>query len=268
MIRAPKMPRQTRPPSALRRRTSPSDVLDCVPLARALSKLGAASRAEAHRAIADGRVRVNGRVERHADHLVSPERDRIDLDGIRARRPTWRALLLHKPRGVITTRRDPQGRRTVFDLFPAGAPSLVAVGRLDLATTGLLVLTTDTRLADWLTDPAHGVERTYVVTVRGELDTAAAARLCDGLVHRGEPLRAARVDVRKASRRESHATVVLTEGRNREVRRLFEALGHEVTALARVQFGGLALGRLAPGAWREITREEMRAAFPSAPLPR
>src|SRR4051812_19549553 len=194
MNRAPKMPRQTRSPSALRHGPIRPDVLDRVPLARALSKLGAASRAEARRAIADGRVRVNGRVERHADHMVRPERDRIDLDGIRARQPAWRTLLLHKPRGVITTRRDPQGRRTVFDLVPADARSLVAVGRLDLATTGLLLLTTDTKLADWLTDPEHGVERTYVVTVRGELDTAAAARLCDGLVHRGERLRAARVD--------------------------------------------------------------------------
>jgi 23S rRNA pseudouridine2605 synthase len=244
----------------------PPDTGGTVPLARALSKLGAASRAEAHRAIADGRVRVNGRVVRRHDERVSPERDRIEVDGSRARRAPWRAVLLHKPRGVITTRRDPQGRRTVFDLLPADALRLVVVGRLDLATTGVLLLTSDTRLADWLTDPRHAVERTYRVTVRGRLETDAARRLQAGVVDRGDRLRAERVGVRKASARESHAIVVLTEGRNREVRRLFEAVGHEVTALARVQFGGLQLGSLAPGTWREIGRDEMRAAFPEAPL--
>ena len=162
------MPRQPRSARVPRRRVPP-DAGGTVPLARALSKLGAASRAEAHRAIADRRVRVNGRVVRRHDEHVSPERDRIEVDGSRARRAPWRAVLLHKPRGVIATRRNPQGRRTVFDLLPADALRLVVVGRLDLATTGVLLLTSDTRLADWLTNPRHAVERTYRVTVRGRL---------------------------------------------------------------------------------------------------
>ena len=113
---------------------------------------------------------------------------------------------------------------------------------------------------------AHGsgkrVPRTYLVTVRGRLAQDDAARLVEGILDAGERLRAASVAIRKASGRESHATVVLTEGRNREVRRLFDAAGHEVTALSRVQFGGLALGTLAPGRWREVSVEELAQAIP------
>jgi 23S rRNA pseudouridine2605 synthase len=131
---------------------------------------------------------------------------------------------------------------------------LVAVGRLDLASTGLLLLTSDTRLANWITDPENAVPRTYVVTVRGEV-TPDAAR----------DLPAAQAVVRKASRRESHLIVELRQGRNREIRRLFAAIGHEVTRLHRVSVGGLELNDLQPGRWRELTRAELRAAFPRYP---
>jgi pseudouridine synthase len=233
-----------------------------VPLNRALSKLGILSRAQATAAIVAGRVRVNGRTLTDPVAPVVPERVRIEVDGGVRARAAWRTILLHKPRGVVTTRRDPQGRSTVFDLLGGEAVGLVAVGRLDLATSGLLLLTTDTRLANWITDPHNQTPRVYAVTARGRVADAEIDRLLTGVSSRGETLAAAAVIRQKASSRESHLVVTLREGRNREVRRLFEAVGHEVTRLKRVRLGGLELGDLAPGKWREITRAEIRRAFP------
>jgi 23S rRNA pseudouridine2605 synthase len=228
-----------------------------VPLARALSKLGVSSRSEATARILEGRVAVGGVVIRDPGHLVVPEDARITVDGARARRSAWRTLLLNKTRGTVTTRRDPEGRPTVFDLLGEEAGGLVAVGRLDLATTGLLILTTDTQLAHRLTDPASSIVRRYVVTVRGSLADADAGRMRQGI---GE-LRADSVHVRKRSARESHLIVELREGRNREIRRLCGAVGHEVTALKRIAFGGLELGDLPPGKWRRVSPAEVRRAF-------
>ena len=232
-----------------------------VPLNRALSKLGILSRAQATAAITAGRVRVNGRRATDPAAPVVPERVRIEVDGAIRRRATWRTILLHKPRGVVTTRRDPAGRPTVFGLLGDQAEGLVAVGRLDLASAGLLLLTTDTRLADWIIDPRNEVARVYAVTVRGRVGEADVDRLRVGISSRGEELMASGVILRKASSRESHLIVTLREGRNREVRRLFEAIGHEVTRLKRVRLGGLELGDLAPGEWRDVTRAELRRAF-------
>jgi 23S rRNA pseudouridine2605 synthase len=224
-----------------------------VALNRALSKLGILSRAQATGAIRAGRVRVDGRVVRDPAHPVVPERVRITVDGERRARARWRSILFHKPRGVVTTRRDPEGRRTIYDVLGEEGHDLRPVGRLDFATTGLLLLTTDTQLANWITDPANGVSRVYVVTVRGEVIPAALS-----------DLPAARVTIRKTSARESHLTVELREGKNRQVRRMFEAIGHAVTRLKRVKLGGLELGALEPGTWREVTRSEVSAAFPNA----
>jgi 23S rRNA pseudouridine2605 synthase len=231
-----------------------------VPLARALSKLGVCSRAEAIARILDGRVAVGGRVVLDPGHLVVPESARITLDGMTARRGAWRMLMLNKTRGTVTTRCDPEGRPTVFDALGSEARGLVAVGRLDLATTGLLLLTTDTQLAHRLTDPASGMVRRYVVTVRGSLSDAEAARMRDGL----EGLRADSVQVRKRSGRESHLIVELREGKNREIRRLCAAVDHEVTALKRVAFGGLELGGLAAGRWRPVSADEARRTLGAA----
>ena len=234
-----------------------------VPLARALSKLGVSSRSEAIAQILDGRVALEGRVVRDPGHLVVPETARITVDGETARRGNWRLLMLHKTRGTVTTRRDPDGRPTVFDALGDEARGLVAVGRLDLATTGLLLLTTDTQLAHRLTDPASGLVRRYLVTVRGSLSDTDAARMMDGI---GE-LRADSVQVRKRSGRETHLVVELREGKNREIRRLCAAVDHEVSALKRVAFGGLELGALPPGSWRSVTREQASRAFGPAAAP-
>ena len=229
-----------------------------VRLDRALSKLGIASRAEANRLVREGRVQVNGRMTTAPAVLVVPETVHITVDGQPARAASWRTIALHKPRGVVTTRHDPEGRQTVFDLLGGEAAGLVAVGRLDLASTGLLLLTTDTRLANRLIDPANTIVRRYIVTARGEVTDDEAARMVAGI----GGLQAAAVKIRKRSRRETHLIVELTEGRNREIRRLLEATGHEVTKLMRVAFGGIELGTLAPGEWRTVTRGELEDAFP------
>jgi len=223
-----------------------------VPLNRALSKLGILSRAQATEAIQAGRVKVDGRVVTNPAASVVPERVRISLDGERRTRAAWRTILFYKPRGVVTTRHDPEGRKTIYDVIGPSATGLIAVGRLDLATSGLLLLTSDTRLADRITDPGLGVPRVYLVTVRGRVTDEDAGEL-----------EAALAVVRKASARETHLTVELRRGRNREVRRLFESIGHEVTALKRVRFGRLELGDLRPGEWRALTRTEVEAAFSS-----
>jgi len=225
-----------------------------VPLNRALSKLGILSRAQATAAIRAGRVRVDGRIVTDPAHAVMPERVRIAIDGAAHVCAAWRTILFHKPRGIVTTRRDPEGRRTVFDVIGEESRGLNAVGRLDLATSGLLLLTTDTQFANWITDPANAVSRVYAVTVRGRVTGAELAAL------------RADVTMRKVSTRESHLLVELRSGRNREVRRLFEGIGHEVTRLKRVRFGGLELESLEPGRWRDLTRDEIRAAFPAAPI--
>jgi 23S rRNA pseudouridine2605 synthase len=186
-----------------------------------------------------------------------PERDRLTVDGQRVQRARWRLILLNKTRGTVTTRRDPEGRPTVFDLVGETGRGLIAVGRLDRATSGLLLLTTDTRLANWLTDPATAIVRRYVATVRGELTDMDAARMMAGI----DEVRAHDVHVRKRSARETHLVIELVEGKNREIRRLCSAVGHEVTALRRVAFGSLEIGDLAPGAWREVSRAEVRRAF-------
>jgi 23S rRNA pseudouridine2605 synthase len=223
-----------------------------VALERALSKLGLASRRDAQRLITTGMVTVNGQLVTDPLAGASPERDAIVVAGVAAVPLAWRTIAFHKPRGCVTTRRDPAGRTTVFDILGDAGRGLVAVGRLDLATTGLLLLTTDTQLAERLTNPSNAVVRRYVVTVRGEIAAASCAALEAGI----GGMRAASVTVRKRSRRETHLIVELTEGRNREVRRLFQAVGHEVTRLLRVAYGPIQLGTLRPGAWREISAAE------------
>lgn len=231
-----------------------------------MSKLGLASRSEAIALVLDGRVTVSGRVVWDPGAPVVPETARITIDGAATARSGWLTILLNKPRGVVTTMRDPEGRPTVRDLVADAPGRVVPVGRLDFATSGLLLLTSDTRFGDWITDPANGVPRSYAVTVRGELPDERARLLERGVEHDGAILAATSVLVRKRSARETHLLVTLTEGKNREIRRLFDAVGHEVTKLARVSFGGLELGALQPGRWRVVGEEELRRAFRGAPI--
>jgi len=235
-----------------------------VALERALSKLGIASRSQTREWILAGRIKVNKVVRRAPEFLVIPERDRLELDGKRIQQAGLKTILLYKPRGVVTTRSDEKGRPTVFSLLKGDEKYLHAVGRLDMATTGLLLLTNDTQLSNWLTDPANGVLRTYLVTVEGRVTEEKVRQLKTGFKDKGELLRVEEVSLRKASGRESYLTVVLTEGKNREIRRMFKAIGHEVTRLKRVSFGGLSLGSLPPGGHRDLSPVEIIKVFSGA----
>jgi 23S rRNA pseudouridine2605 synthase len=223
-----------------------------------LSKLGIASRAAAKQMIAAGHVTVGGRVVTDPARLVTPELVELAIKGRRAASARWRTIAFSKPRGVVTTSRDPEGRRTVFDVLGEDGRSLVAAGRLDMASTGLLLLTTDTQLAAWLTDPDNAVVRRYIVTAKGNVTDESAREIVAGV----DGMRARSVDVLKRSEKETHLAIELTEGRNREIRRLLDAVGHAVTRLLRVSFGGIELGTLQPGEWRELSRDEIAAAFP------
>jgi 23S rRNA pseudouridine2605 synthase len=231
-------------------------------LNRLLSKRGILTRSQANAAILAGRVSVNGRVVRDPGTPLDPASARITLDGHATTARVWRTILFHKPKGVITTRRDPEGRTTIYDVLGDVARGLVPVGRLDQATSGLLLLTSDTTLADQITDPRNAVPRVYAVTVRGEVTPEGCDRLKHGVLEKGSLMKADHVMLRKSSGRESHLVVTLREGKNREIRRLFAAIGHQVTRLKRIAFGTLQLGDLAPGQWRELTESECREAFP------
>lgn len=236
-----------------------------VALVRALSKLGYASRSQAYELIRTGKVEVNGRIATDPAMRVAPGLTRIQVAGCDVEHAPWLCIALNKPRKVVTTRSDPEGRTTVYDFIADVGSRLVPVGRLDLASTGLLLMTNDTQLADWLTDPANAIIRRYVVTVRGELSDAAALSLLAGIADSGEILKATSIHILKRSKRETHIIVELTEGKNREIRRMMKSAGREVTRLKRVAFGGIELGDLAPGKWRALTREEIRTAFPESP---
>jgi pseudouridine synthase len=237
-----------------------------VPLERALSKLGLASRTVAREWIESHRVKVNGVVRTHPLFQVLLETVKIEIDDKAAGQVAWKAFLLHKPRGVITTRSDEKGRATVFSLLKEQDIHLSAVGRLDWATSGLLILTNDTQLSAWLTDPKTGISRVYAVTVRGEVTEQKLLNLQAGIQESGEWLRPEEVTLRKSSKKESHLIVELKEGKNREIRRLFLAVGNEVTRLKRVSYGGLSLENLQPGEYRELSKDELLRSFPKAPL--
>lgn len=232
-----------------------------VTLDRLLSKLGIASRSQAQAWIKAGRVRINQRLACQPDTWIAWPGDIVTLDDQPLQPGAPRFILFHKPKGLVTTHHDEKGRRTIFDVLPPEFARLHAVGRLDQATSGLLLLTNDTALSSFLTDPKQRVPRRYLVTVRGEVTDEMAQAAIDGLDDEGERLHCAALNIQKHSGRESHLDVTLTEGKNREIRRLFKALGHEVTRLRRIQYGPFALGDLQPGAWREVPIKEAKTLF-------
>jgi len=228
---------------------------------RLLSKLGIASRGTSQQWIRAGRVCINGRIIRDPATWVLWPSDSVSIDHQPIQDSLKQFFLFHKPRGVITTRSDEKGRKTIFDVLPEDLGYMHAVGRLDQATSGLLLLTNDSALSSYLTDPTSKVMRTYLVSVRGTFTEAQATEAVVGVVDGGERLQCHSVKIQKKSGRESHLEVVLTQGKNREIRRLFQVLGHEVTRLRRIQFGPFRLEDLPSGAWREIPIEDVRKAL-------
>jgi len=233
-----------------------------IPLYRAVSKLGYASRTQAISMIEAGEISVEGKVCFDPELLVMLETARIYHNDELVKFEPLCVIVLYKPKSVITSRKDDQGRTTVYSLLPSGLQSLHCVGRLDWATSGLLILTNDTSLSSWLTDPQNGVPRVYIVTVRGLMTPQQVEQMQKGIVDGKQELRSNAVVIRKSSNRESHLVMTLTEGKNREVRRLCSSVGHEVTKLKRVAYGSLTLGNLAPGEYRELSHEEILVAFP------
>jgi pseudouridine synthase len=234
-------------------------------LERALSKLGIASRTTARDWILSGRVSVNGVVQRDPLLAVNPEKTKIGVDQVETKAAESKYFLLHKPKGTVTTHSDEKGRPTVFDLLAVEKRHLIAAGRLDFATTGVLILTNHTQFAAWLTDPASAIVRTYIVTVRGRVSDETLEKLNQTVFDpkSGSEYHAEKVVLRKASGKESHLTVYLREGKNREVRNLFQTQGHEVTKLKRVAFGELELKDLPAGQYRELSPAELSLVFPA-----
>lgn len=228
-------------------------------LQKFLAHAGVASRRAAEELIVRGKVRVNGKVVRELGTIVSTD-DRVDVSGTRVRVHTEPAyLVMHKPVSVMTTMRDPQGRRTVADLLPKGVPRVVPVGRLDYDTSGVLLLTNDGELANVLTHPRFGVEKTYRAVVNGRLLPEEIKRLQSGVLLEEFRAGGARVKVVATRRESSVLDITIHEGKNRQVRRMFDAVGHPVVALARLRFGPLKLGDLPPGQTRPLTEKELAA---------
>jgi pseudouridine synthase len=240
-------------------------------LQKILSQAGIASRRAAEKLIADGRVSVNGTTVREMGTKADLSVDDIRVDGRRLKGPERvRYILLNKPAGYVTTRSDPQRRPTVIDLLRGVREYVYPVGRLDYDTEGLLLLTNDGDLAARLTHPRHGVERTYEARVAGVPDAEALERLRKGIPLDGRRTQPADVELLSRERRErSDALLRITirEGRNRQVRRMCEAVGHPVRSLVRTRIGSLADRQLKPGTWRELRAEEIRALKKSAATP-
>ncbi|NLS05640.1 rRNA pseudouridine synthase [Rhizobium sp. P32RR-XVIII] len=253
--------RERRPPQKSHERGKPSAETGGkrVTLPRALSKLGYCSRTQAERLIADGRVMVDGRIVRNVDAWVDLSSAKLEVDGKAIAAETKIYLMLNKPRGLVTTRHDPEGRPTVYDcLKDFDVRHLSPVGRLDKASEGLLLFTNDTEFAQALLDPITHVAKTYHVQVNRLMDTQSLAEMTHGIRHDGEVLTATAARLLRSGDRNSWIEVELDEGRNRQIRRMLEATGTECLRLVRVAIGGLELGELPKGSVRALTEAELR----------
>jgi pseudouridine synthase len=247
-------------------------------LQKIMSRAGIASRRAAEKLILEGRVSVDGRVVTELGTKADPESSEIRVNGRRIRMGRKRRyLVLNKPRGFVTTRSDPSNRPTVMELLPPTLRSLFPVGRLDMGTTGLLLLTDDGDFAQRIAHPSYEVEKTYMLTVRGVPNERALEKARKGMQVDGQKLAVKNVELLRAHRKgpprkkavvagepkeKARLRVVLVEGKNREVRRLFRALGHPVLELHRSRIGPLSDRGLPPGAYRSLTPREIHRFAP------
>lgn len=229
-----------------------------VRLQKVLAAAGIASRRGCEALIADGRVEVNGRVVTEQGVRVDPDRDVIRVDGSRIPPPRRHVyLVFNKPRGVVSTLEDPEGRPTLGDYLADRRERLFHVGRLDTDTDGLLIVTNDGDFAHRLAHPSYEIDKTYLAEVSGVMNQATVRRLRDGLTLDDGPVRFTRVKLTSTAADRSLVSVTLHEGRNRIVRRTMEAVGHPVRRLSRTAIGPVRLGNLRSGQFRELTREEL-----------
>jgi 23S rRNA pseudouridine2605 synthase len=244
-------------------RTPSGDHADGERLQKVLARAGLGSRRAAEGLIADGRVTVDGAVARLGQR-IDPEHAQVEVDGVPVTvREGVVYYLLNKPRRVVTTAHDPEGRPTAVELVPA-EPRVFPVGRLDYETEGLLVLTNDGEFAQLVTHPRHGIEKAYLAEVSGVPSRAAIRTLRDGVVLDDGPTAPARVRLVQDQGGTAALEIVVHEGRNRIVRRMCEAVGHPVRRLVRIRVGPITDRRLAPGAWRPLRPREVQALYRAA----
>jgi 23S rRNA pseudouridine2605 synthase len=228
-----------------------------VSLPRAISKLGFASRSQACRLIQDGNVQVNGKVEVNLHRWVNIENDRIEIQSQTLKREAWRYIVVHKPRGVVTTSSDDRGERTVFDVLGEKGKGLKPVGRLDKETTGLLLFTNDHQLANRVTSPDVGLSKTYIVDLDRPIRDEDLRMLAEGIEIRVEGKEVVTRPARVAVRQGSEIEIAITEGKNRQIRKMLEELGYGVTGLRRIAVGPLQLRDLVEGESRELSSDEV-----------
>ena len=229
-----------------------------VRLQKFLAEAGVASRRASEEIILAGRVGVNGQPVEMLGTKVDPAHDQVTVDGKPVRPKPRLYLALHKPRGCVCSHKDELGRPTIYDLLPKEWQKVNSVGRLDFTSEGLIFLTNDGEFALRLTHPRYGVRKRYVATVEGRVDAAMIERFTSGVWHEGELLKAERVWLASAGKTQSVVELELAEGKNREVRRLFESQGLAVQRLVRMQIGKIKLGELKPGRWRTLTQTEIK----------
>jgi 23S rRNA pseudouridine2605 synthase len=231
---------------------------DGVRLQKVLAAAGLGSRRACEQMIADGRVEVNGSLILEQGTRVDPDRDVVRVDGSRIPPPRRHVyLVLNKPRGVVSTLDDPEGRRTLSDFLADRRERLFHVGRLDTETEGLIILTNDGDFAQRLAHPSYEVPKTYLAEVQGVPNPRTLKRLTDGVTLDDGPVRFSRAKLVSNTSERALVTVTLHEGRNRVVRRTMETVGHPVRKLSRTAIGPVRLGRLKPGELRELTRDEL-----------
>ncbi len=230
-----------------------------VRLQKFLAEAGLASRRASEEIILAGRVAVNGEPVRQLGVKIDPLHAHVTVDGkpLRAKRKLY--IALNKPRGLVCSRKDERQRATIYDLLPKEWGHLHSVGRLDYASEGLIFLTNDGEFSMRLTHPRYGVKKKYVATVEGQVSREALGQLTRGLWHDGEKLKAEKARLVASGRAQSVVELELAEGKNREVRRLFEGQGLAVKRLQRVQIGKIKLGELPAGKWRTLTEPEIKS---------